>query len=112
MKTSKIRPNPLTRSRRRGHVTGAPALQWVEDAAGLCARATAIGRRCLLVENHRGILAFSSEQVRLRTGDGALCVTGRGLTLCEVRADSLMIRGEIDRVEMPCIEGGVPPVER
>ena len=82
-----------------------PALDWVEDVSGRCARATAIGSRSLLVENHTGILSFTSGCVRLATGGGSICVTGSGLTLCEVRPGALIVRGDIHRVDLPA-KGG------
>ena len=85
-----------------------PALEWVEDATGRCARATIIGSRSLLVENHTGILSFTDSRVRLDTARGPLCVTGSGLTLRDVRPGALIVRGDIARVELPCAEGGAP----
>lgn len=93
-------------ARRRRH--SPPALEWVEDAAGQCARTTVIGSRSLLVENHTGILEFSSERVRLSTARGPLCVSGSGLTLRDVRPDALVIRGSIAQVELPCAGGDAP----
>ena len=88
-----------------------PALEWLEDVTGRCARATAIGSRSLLVENHTGILAFSPRQVRLGSGRGDICVTGENLWLCDVRPGALIVRGEIHRVDLPC-EGGDTPDAR
>lgn len=85
-----------------------PALEWVEDAAGQCARATAIGSRSLLVENHTGILCFTRDCVRLNTARGPLCVTGTGLSLSDVRPGALIVRGSISRVELPCAGGDAP----
>lgn len=85
-----------------------PALEWAEDAAGLCPRVTAVGSRSLLVENHTGLLAFTGERVVLDSRTGALCVTGRGLALDCVRPGSLVVRGEIRNVELPCRGGDAP----
>ena len=85
-----------------------PALEWVEDAAGQCARATVIGSRSLLVENHTGILDFTAGRVRLDTARGPLCVTGSDLTLRDVRPGALIVRGNIARVELPCAGGDAP----
>ena len=92
---------------RRGH-RSPPALEWVEDAAGRCARATVVGSRSLLVENHTGILEFSDERVRLDTARGPMRVTGNGLTLRDVRPGALIVRGSIARVELPCPGGDAP----
>ena len=85
-----------------------PALEWLEDAAGRCARATVVGSRSLLVENHTGILGFTADCVRLDTPSGALCVFGSGLTLRDVRPGALIVRGSLSRVELPCAGGDAP----
>ena len=87
-------------NKRRGR-PGASALEWPRDLAGGCARATAIGSNRLLVENHTGILALSDTCVRLQTGAGAITVTGRELKLCDARRGALIVRGIIERVELP-----------
>lgn len=78
-----------------------PALEWIRDVSGRAARATAVGSRRLLIENHRGILDFTDECVRLSTTNGPLCVHGSGLTLCEVRRASLIVQGCIQQVDLP-----------
>ena len=84
-----------------------PALEWLEEAVGLSARATVVDGRNLLVENHTGVLDFSPDRVLLSTRRGALCVHGAGLSLCDMRPGTLIVRGDIHRVELPC-EGGDP----
>jgi len=83
---------------------GAPALEWLCDLTGQAARITSIGNRSLLVENHRGIMEFSSERIILATGCGNVSVEGDGLMLSEVRKDALIIRGEVRHVQLPCGE--------
>jgi len=97
-----------TRQASRRRAPRLPAMEWAEDLSGGCARATAVGSRSLLVENITGILEFTAQRVRLDTRRGPLCVTGEGLTLCDVRRGALTVRGEIRRVELPCPEGGAP----
>lgn len=92
-------------NRKRRPIPRTPALEWAEDITGRCARATAIGSRSLLVENHTGILEFTDARVRLETRRGPICVTGEGLSLCDVRQGALIVRGEIQRVELPCRGG-------
>ncbi len=96
-------PRPPRRERR-----SLPALEWAEDAAGRCARATAIGSRSLLVENHTGIRAFAGDCVELGTQEGPLRVYGVGLTLRDARPGVLIIHGHIARVELPCERGNAP----
>lgn len=85
-----------------------PALEWARDMTGRCARATAIGNRSLLVENHTAIADFSDACIRLDTRTGPLCVFGSGLSLRDVRPGALIIRGSIHRVELPCKGGDAP----
>lgn len=82
--------------------TGAPALEWLSDLSGKSARITSVGSRMLMVENHRGILLYETGRILLSTGCGALEVSGERLSLCEVRRDALIIRGEIRHVSLPC----------
>lgn len=83
-----------------------PALEWIRDISGKAARATAIGNRQLLVENHSGIIDFSDTSVSLNTGCGPLTVNGRNLFLTDVRMGVLIVRGEIHQVLFSC-EGGL-----
>lgn len=85
-----------------------PALAWAEDAAGRCARVTALGGHSLLVENHTGLLAFTDSLVRLDTKGGPLSVAGSALSLADARHGALIVRGHIRRVELPCGEGEAP----
>lgn len=99
-----------SRLKRRHIRAELPALEWVQDATGLCARVTALGGNRLMVENHTGIEDVSDCRVRLDTRSGPVCVTGTALSLRDVRPGALIIRGRIRRVELPC-EGGDAPDE-
>ena len=103
----KIFRTPWPKPPRRGPVD-VPALEWAEDMTGRCARATAVGGRSLLVENHTGIAELSDSRIRLDTPTGPLCAVGRGLCLRDVRPGALVIHGEILRVELPCQGGDMP----
>ena len=78
-----------------------PALEWLDEVSGVPARATLIGNRRVLIENHTGILEFTSERVRLSSKRGEIAVSGTELTLSEVRPHSLIVLGRIDAVEIP-----------
>lgn len=78
-----------------------PALEWVSEVSGRAVRATAVGSRRILIENHTGIQDFSDTSVTLSTASGALCVRGSGLSLCEVRENALIVRGAIRQVDLP-----------
>lgn len=77
-----------------------PALTWVDSAAGL-PRATLDGHTRALIENHTGIIEFSTEKLRLASRLGEIVITGSDLSLSQVRAGSLIAQGRIDSVTMP-----------
>ncbi len=95
-------------ARHRRRKPEAPALEWISDMMGRCPRATAIGSHSLLVENHTGILAFSESRVQLDSCDGVFCVLGKNLSLSGVRQGALIVRGDIRRLELPCVGGDAP----
>lgn len=78
-----------------------PALEWVSEVSGRVARATAVGSRRILIENHTGIQEYTGEHVRLSTANGPLSIHGRDLTLCEVRPNALIVHGCIRQVDLP-----------
>ena len=71
------------------------ALDLPQEADGETVKVTMIGRSDLLVENHRGILEYALEYVRLLSGDGVIRVEGRELMLSEFGAGRAYVRGNI-----------------
>ena len=59
-----------------------------------------VGRRQLVIENHRGLLAFSPQDVVVDTPGGRLVVTGRGFVIEAIRPDRLRIAGLIEEVRL------------
>lgn len=49
----------------------------------------------VLIEQHRGILAYGSERIRVGTSFGTLTVEGLELRLCCMSRSQLVIRGRI-----------------
>lgn len=52
----------------------------------------------LSIENHRGILAYSAEVVRVNTTIGELEVTGLDLTLRNILPDEILVEGRIKTI--------------
>lgn len=66
-----------------------------EEADGNTIKVTMVGRNDLLVENHKGVLQYAVELVRLLSSDGVLRVEGAQLMLSEFGMGRAYIRGEI-----------------
>ena len=58
------------------------------------------GEQRMLVENHRGVSAYSSERILINVDFGAVCVCGCGLRLLRMTREQLVIRGRIDTVSL------------
>ena len=63
------------------------------------ARLTVTAGRQALVENHRGILGYSEEEIVLGTGKGRISLIGDGLHLTAMNQSEVLIHGTIRRVE-------------
>lgn len=50
------------------------------------------------VEGHRGIVAYSENEVAVKMAGGTLYVKGNGLEITELNPDELILRGRIDSV--------------
>ena len=58
------------------------------------------GSRELRMENHKGILAYGTEEIHISGGKLIVKVRGRGLTLRAMNASELLITGEIAGVDL------------
>ena len=70
------------------------------DAAGLRPRTLVeiYGRERVLVEQHRGIRAYSDECICIGTAFGSILVEGAELRLCCMSRQQVVVRGRIDAV--------------
>ena len=50
-------------------------LELPEEALGDTLRLTAVGKKRLLIERHRGVLAYGDEQIRIASAQGELVVS-------------------------------------
>ena len=58
------------------------------------------GENRVLIECHRGVLAYSRERSRVGVRYGSLCICGCGLELAHMSREKLIIRGKIDSVNL------------
>ena len=56
---------------------------------------TMVGRSDLLVENHKGVLQYTPDSIRLMTHEGVLNISGQELELLELAAGRAYVRGKI-----------------
>jgi len=61
-------------------------------------RITAIGSGQLLIENHRGIVSFTSEMVVIGYKEGRVIIEGRSFELCSINMEEILLTGEIERL--------------
>jgi sporulation protein YqfC len=60
---------------------------------------TLVGSLQIYIENHRGIIEYSTGIVKINTKAGILVVTGTNLTIRTIVVEEIIIVGHIDRVE-------------
>jgi len=58
-------------------------------------RLTLIGNRQLYIENHRGVLHFSDNYLKLALSKGHLEIQGKGLTIRAILTEEVMVEGAI-----------------
>lgn len=61
-----------------------------------------MGNRQFYMENHRGILSYSEEEIAVSADGMIVRIFGSKLELLSMNGDALRIRGRIDRVEWVC----------
>lgn len=65
-----------------------------DDAVAGAPRITLFGRRCALIEGHRGVVEMSDACIRFRSGSGVISIRGEGLEIRELSLDAAMVSGE------------------
>ena len=64
---------------------------------------TMIGNLQLNIENHKGIVEYTMEKVRILVTRGEVVIEGRNLVLRDVQIDEIMINGEIAGIKITII---------
>jgi sporulation protein YqfC len=75
-------------------------LELPQDVVYDLPRLTMIGDRQLYIENHRGVLHFSSDRLRLALSKGELEVTGEDLIIRTIWTEEVFIEGVIKHIEV------------
>ncbi|HMM20203.1 MAG TPA: sporulation protein YqfC [Selenomonadales bacterium] len=58
-------------------------------------RITMLGNKQVLVENHKGIMEYTPDLVRIKLNQGELIVDGTGLTLGNLQAEQILVEGTV-----------------
>ncbi|WP_427339548.1 sporulation protein YqfC [Caloranaerobacter sp. DY30410] len=60
---------------------------------------TLIGNLQLYIENHKGIIEYSKQRIRINTNIGILRIVGKDLTIRTIVTEEIIVAGEIEIVE-------------
>ncbi len=58
------------------------------------------GRQRLRLDNHRGIVEYGAERIRISVLGGEICVEGKSLTIDAADPQTLLLLGEIARISI------------
>ena len=59
-----------------------------------------VGNLQVFIENHRGIIEYTSELIRIIVEDGEINISGENLSIRNIMVDELIIEGKIKSLEL------------
>ena len=62
-------------------------------------RITMLGNQQLLVENHKGIIEYTTSLVRIKLNQGELMILGRDLELSSLQVEQILVEGTVGEVK-------------
>lgn len=86
--------------KKKFHKLTASLLDMPEDVVFELPRLTVIGDRQLYIENHRGVIHFSNEVLRLALSKGELEVSGEQLIIRTIWSDEVFVEGIIRGIQL------------
>ena len=60
---------------------------------------TMVGSNQMLVENHKGVIEYTPQRIRVNSSIGVIRVQGKDMNLENIAADDIMITGEVKMIE-------------
>lgn len=75
--------------------TFAELLELPQDIVMDQSRLTIIGNYKLLIENHKGIIEYTAERIRIKIGKDELLIGGSGLALSTIQVDQILVEGTL-----------------
>lgn len=73
-------------------------MQLPQDVMMDLPRITMIGQIHIYIENHRGLLTFSDQEVRLLLKQGQLLIKGKSFVIKTILPEEILLEGKIDAV--------------
>nr|WP_112181350.1 MULTISPECIES: sporulation protein YqfC [Paraliobacillus] len=73
-------------------------LQLPSDVVLELPRITTIGQFHAYIENHRGLIVFTDQELQLKLKKGALKITGNKLVIKTLLPEEILIEGTIDTI--------------
>ncbi|MBS2969743.1 sporulation protein YqfC [Metabacillus sp. KIGAM252] len=61
-------------------------------------RITMVGQIHIYIENHRGLLKFSDQEIRLLLKQGQLLIKGKSFVIRTILPEEIMLEGKIEQV--------------
>ena len=58
------------------------------------------GERRVLIENHRGVIEYGTQTIRVKVKFGQICICGSGLELTKMTKGQLIICGRVNAVQL------------
>ncbi|MGI6539027.1 MAG: sporulation protein YqfC [Caldicoprobacterales bacterium] len=62
-------------------------------------RISMIGNNQMMVENHKGIIEYTPQRIRVNSSIGVIRIQGKDMQLKNIASDDIMITGEIKMLE-------------
>ncbi len=59
------------------------------------------GNRRVLIENHAGVLGYTSNEICVATHGGAIHISGSGLKIQQITNERLIITGCVKNIQLP-----------
>jgi len=85
--------------RRKGNLQAlAGLLEIPQDIVLDLPRITMLGNKQVLVENHKGIIEYTSSLLRIRLNQGELVIGGENLSLGSLQSEQLFVEGVIAEI--------------
>ncbi|HHY42637.1 MAG TPA: sporulation protein YqfC [Thermoanaerobacterales bacterium] len=75
------------------------ALDLPQDIILNVPRVVVTGKIAVFIENHKGIVEYNSDSVKINTSVGVVCIKGKQLLIKTIVADEITVEGEISAVE-------------